>query len=302
MMRARLGVFGVGAFLLAVALPAGAAPSPFLGKIAFESERLGPTDLFVMRPDGSGLRHLNTPGGGADASWSPDGQRIAFGADPDGDGNVDIFVMNADGSALRQLTDAPGFDIWPDWFRGGDRIVFTSIRTGVPNIYVMNADGTGELPLTNESDAASLHPVVSPWSTQIAFTRATPVSPPAIWIMNADGSGQRPILEPGNWEDSDPAWSIDGRQIAFSRLRPGFGSEIFLMNADGSNLTQLTSEPGADWTPTFSPDNRYIAWTAARQGNFDVWVMNKDGSGKTRLTTDPAFDGFPDWHQERLTG
>ena len=71
--------------------------------------------------------HLSTPGGGADASWSPDGrQRIAFGADPEGDGNVDIFVMNVDGSALRQLTTSPGLDIWPDWLRGGQQIVFAS--------------------------------------------------------------------------------------------------------------------------------------------------------------------------------
>ena len=72
------------------------------------------------------------------------------------------------------------------------------------------------------------------------------------------------------------------------------------MDADGSNPTALTNQAGFDFTPAFSPDNRYIAWTASRAGNVDVWVMNKDGSGKTRLTTDPAFDGFPDWHQTRL--
>jgi TolB protein len=164
----------------------------------------------------------------------------------------------------------------------------------------MNADGSGQRPLTNETDAASLTPVVSPTSRQIAFTRETPTEPPKIWVMNADGTGQRPLTGPGDWEDSDPAWSVDGPEIAFSRLRPGLGSEIFIMGADGSSPKALTNLPGADWAPTFSPDNRYIAWTAFRQGDFDVWVMNRDGSDKIRLTTDPAFDGFPDWHQERL--
>ncbi len=302
MKRAGLRLCVSVALLLVAAPPADAAPSPYLGKIAFESDRLGPTDLFVMRPDGSGVTRLNTPGDGADASWSPDGRRIAFGADGNGDGNVDIFVMNADGTGLQQLTDAEGLDIWPDWTRGGGELVFTSTRTGVPNIFVMNTDGSGQRPLTNEANAASLTPVVSPLGRQIAFTRATPTEPPKIWVMNADGTGQRPLTGPGDWEDSDPAWSADGREIAFSRLRPGLGSEIFIMGADGSSPTALTNVPGADWTPTFSPDNRYIAWTASRQGNFDVWVMNKDGSGKTRLTTDPAFDGFPDWNQARLTG
>lgn len=299
MRRVRLISFVGFALLVVAAIPVEATPSPYLGTIAFESERLGPTDLFIMRPDGAGQTHLNTPGGGTDASWSPDGQRIAFSADPEGDGNIDIYVMRPDGSALQRLTTSPGFDIWPDWLRGGDQIVFASTRAGPPNIYVMNADGTGQRQLTHETDAASLTPVGSPWGGQILFARATPAEPPKLWLMNLDGTGQRQLTSSGPWEDIDPAWSVDGRQIAFSSNRLG-SYEIFLMDADGSNPTALTNQAGFDWTPTFSPDNRYIAWTASRAGNADVWVMNKDGSGKTRLTTDPAFDGFPDWHHSRL--
>ena len=296
MQRVRLGSFVVVALLVVATVPAEAAPSPYLGTIAFESERLGATDLFVMRPDGTGQTHVRT---GADASWSPDGRRIAFSADPEGDGNVDVYVMDAGGGALRQLTTSPGHDIWPDWLRGGREIVFASTRAGPPNIYIMNADGTGQRQLTHGTDAASLTPVGSPSGRQILFARATPVEPPKLWLMNVDGTGQRQLTPAGPWEDIDPAWSVDGRQIAFSSNRLG-SFEIFLMDADGSNPTALTNQAGFDWTPTFSPDNRYIAWTASRAGNPDVWVMNKDGSGKTRLTTDPAFDGFPDWHQTRV--
>jgi TolB protein len=166
----------------------------------------------------------------------------------------------------------------------------------------MNADGSDQQQLTNDPDAANLTPVVSPTGREIAFTKATPTEPPKIWVMNADGSAPRALTTPGPGlrEDIDPAWSIDGRQIAFSRRPFGSSSEIVIMDADGSNLTALTNEPGADWTPTFSPDGRSIAWTASRAGNFDVWVMTKDGSGKRRLTTEPGFDGFPDWHQVRL--
>jgi Tol biopolymer transport system component len=299
MQRVRLGSFVVVALLVVAAMPAEAAPSPFLGTIAFESERLGRTDLFIMRPDGTGQTRLNTPGGGADASWSPDGRRIAFGADPEGDGNVDVYVMDVPGGALRQLTTSPGLDIWPDWLRGGNQIVFSSTRAGPPNIFIMNADGTGQRQLTHGTNAASLTPVGSPTGRQVLFARATPTEPPKLWLMNVDGTGQRQLTPAGPWEDIDPAWSVDERQIAFSSNRLG-SYEIFLMGADGSNPTALTNQAGFDWTPTFSPDNRYIAWTASRAGNPDVWVMNKDGSGKTRLTTDPAFDGFPDWHQTRV--
>jgi Tol biopolymer transport system component len=294
----RASIVGI-ALLVGAALPAEAAPSPYLGTIAFESERLGPTDLFVMRPDGTGQTRMATPGNGADASWSPDGEKVAFSSDPDGDGNVDIYVMSADGSALRRLTTSPGLDVWPDWLRGGNQVVFSSTRDGPPNIYVMNADGTGQRQLTHEPNVASLTPVGSPTGRQILFARATPTEPPKLWVMNVDGTSQRQLTPSGPWEDIDPAWSVDERQIAFSSNRLG-SYEIFLMAADGSDPRALTNQAGFDWTPTFSPDNRYIAWTASRAGNADVWVMNTDGSGKTRLTTDPAFDGFPDWHRTRF--
>ena len=232
MRRLRLGSFVAVLLLVVVAIPAEAAPSPSFGTIAFESERLGPTDLFVMRPDGTGQARLNTPGSGADASWSPDGRNIAFSADPEGDGNVDVYVMNADGSALRQLTTSPGLDVWPDWLRGGQQIVFAGDRAGPPNIYVMNADGTGQRQLTHETGAASLTPVGSPTGRQILFTRATPAEPPKLWLMNFDGTGQRQLTPSGPWEDIDPAWSVDGRQIAFSSNRLG-SYEIFSWTPTG---------------------------------------------------------------------
>jgi Tol biopolymer transport system component len=76
----------------------------------------------------------------ATPSWSPDGKRIAF--ETDRDGNSEIYVMNADGSGQHRLTWHPAGSGYPDWSPGGNRIAFESGRAGGWwQIYVMDADG-----------------------------------------------------------------------------------------------------------------------------------------------------------------
>ena len=80
-----------------------------------------------------------------DPAWSPDGSLIAFGSKrSDKDGSAfDIFTMRPDGTIVTRLTTAKGDDFEPAWSRDGLKIVFTSQRDGNPELYVMNANGTG---------------------------------------------------------------------------------------------------------------------------------------------------------------
>ena len=71
--------------------------------------------------------------------WSPDGTKIAFQSNRDG--NFEIYVMNADGSGQTRLTTNEANDVHPDWSPSGDRLVFLSFRDGGSEIYVMNPDG-----------------------------------------------------------------------------------------------------------------------------------------------------------------
>ena len=71
-----------------------------------------------------------------------------FGSQPAGATNFDLFVINADGSGLVQLTSDPGGDGKPAWSPDGERIVFTSDRTGVGQVHVMDADGGNVTQLT----------------------------------------------------------------------------------------------------------------------------------------------------------
>ena len=80
-----------------------------------------------------------------DASFSPDGSKILFAANHDGD--LEIYVIGADGSDQRQLTDNAGQDFFPSWSPDGDTIVFSSDRSGAVELYLMDADGGNQRPL-----------------------------------------------------------------------------------------------------------------------------------------------------------
>ncbi len=80
-----------------------------------------------------------------DASFSPDGSRILFAANHDGD--LEIYVVNADGSDQLQLTENGKQDFFPSWSPDGETIVFSSDRTGAVELYLMDADGANQRPL-----------------------------------------------------------------------------------------------------------------------------------------------------------
>ena len=73
------------------------------------------------------------------------------------------------------------------------------------------------------------------------------------------------------------------------------------MNADGSRLRRLTSDPGFDRAPVWSPDGRKIAFVSFRDGNGEVYVMTADGSGQRNLTRSPRNEGPPAWSPGRTT-
>ena len=221
--------------------------------------------------------------------WSPDGRRIAFMSERDG--NHEIYVMNADGSGVTRLTHNDAADGQPIWSPDGRRIAFDSYRAGTLEIYVMNADGSGVTRLT-DNDAYDYGPSWSPDGRRIAFMSYRDGNW-EIYVMNADGSGVTRLTDNDAW-DGNPSWSPDGRRIAFHSRRDG-NSEIYVMNADGSGVTQLTNNEAGNWGPSWSPDGRRIMFTSDRDGNHEIYVMNADGSGVTRLTDNEARDWYPSW-------
>jgi Tol biopolymer transport system component len=119
------------------------------GKIAFESLRTGKGDVWTISPNGTGEKNLtaNSTAFDGDPSWSPDGTKIVFTSERDGD--REVYVMNADGSNQTRLTTSPGFDENPSWSPDGSQIAFDTNRDGNLEIYAMNADGSNQHRVTN---------------------------------------------------------------------------------------------------------------------------------------------------------
>jgi WD40 repeat protein len=172
----------------------------------------------------------------------------------------------------------------PTSFGGGSgRIAFFSDRDGNREIYVMNADGSEQINLTN-NPAADEAPVWSPDGTRIAFLSDRNGNR-EIYVMKADGSEQTNLTN----HPSDHwgfAWSPDGTRIAFTSDRDG-NYEIYVMGVEGSGVTRLTDSPAGDVLPTWSPDGTRIAFQSDRDGKPEIYVMNADGLEQTNLTNHP---------------
>ena len=243
-------------------------------------------EIFVMRPDGSGITSIsNQRGDDDDPAWSPDGSQIAFTAERDG--NREIYIMNADGTDPQRLTDHPASDSSPGWSPDGKRIVFISTRDNNQEIYSMRADGGDQTRLTDLPSQEN-YPAWSPDGKTILFSSFGEGNA-GIYAMDADGSNFR-VLMGGPLHN--PVWSPDGTWIALDGEPHGCNFEVFVMRADGSEMRQVTHHPEGCGSynkhPAWSPDGKQLIYSSSdRDPNLPGSLLMKiqlDGSSETALT------------------
>ena len=150
-----------------------ATPEPKVRRIAFTCG----ADICSVGTDGSGLINLTNTLRASEFfyAWFPDGTRIAFSSDRDG--NSEIYVMNADGSSPINLTNSPDHDGSFAWSPDGKRIAFTRAHEFNSELYIMNADGSDVTRVTNTPSSEISHvnrPAWSPDGSRIAFVSSSP--------------------------------------------------------------------------------------------------------------------------------
>lgn len=185
--------------------------------------------LWRQQPGGKPQRFLpSVPGMQISASPSPIDGEIALAVSLDG--QTEIFRAYPEGKAVR-LTYNPALEVSPSWSPNGWEIAFTSDRTGSPQVYAMDKEGTNIRRVTwigSYNDQASW----SPAGDRIAFARMT--GDFQLMTIATDGNDEK-WLGPGE----QPKWSPDGRHIVFTR-RSGSRSDLWVCRADGSDSRQLT--------------------------------------------------------------
>ncbi len=285
------------AFTSPSSLSRASAQGPFGGppeSVAFQSNRDGNNEIYVMSPDGSDQTRVTYDSrNDRRPDISPNGQQIVFSSNritadnPEGD--FEIFVKNVDESDARELTFNQADDSWPRWSPNGQWIAFYS-NANIEHdyeIYLIRPDGTD---LTRVTYHAGLDqfPEWSPNGKQLAIRRDSD-----IYLIDVDGSNpvQLTFATPPAFNQM-ASWSPDGKQLAFLSTSAGYPS-VFVMDADGMNQVNLTPKPVAasPWSsraPGWSRNGQHIFFTGLRPetgANEQIFVMNADGTGVTQLTS-----------------
>lgn len=181
----------------------------------------------------------------------------------------DIFIADLNGNIIKQFTNEKGYDAEATVSPKGDKIVFTSIRTGDLELYTSNIDGSNVQQITNELgyDGGAFF---SPDGSQIIFRASRPKTEAAI-------KEYKDLLSNGLVQPTE--------------------MELFICNADGSNLRQLTELGNANWCPFFHPSGDKVIFASNYESErgfpFNLYMINTDGSGLERITKDGTFDAFP---------
>jgi len=183
--------------------------------------------------------------------------------------DFDIYVADLKGNIINKLTDNPGYDAEATVSPNGDKIVFTSLRSGDLELYTMNIDGSEVKQVTSGLgyDGGAFF---SPDGTKLVFRSSRPKTEEDIRIY-------KDLLTQG--------------------LVMPTNMEIYVCNVDGSDLQRVTNLGNANWAPFFHPSGKKIIFSsnhASERGyQFNLFMINLDGTGLEQITFDPVFDAFP---------
>ena len=183
--------------------------------------------------------------------------------------SYDIFIADLDGNILKKLTNSDGYDAEATVSPRGDKIVFTSIRSGDLELYTCDLNGDNVKQITN----------------QLGYDGGA--------FFSHDGNklvfrSSRPKTESEVKEYKD---------LLSQGLVQPTNMEIYTCNTDGSDLKQVTNLGKANWSPFFHPSNEKIIFCSNHNSQrgfpFNLFMIDIDGNNLKQITYDDTFDSFP---------
>jgi Tol biopolymer transport system component len=271
---------------------------PFSGSIIFHSNMDGDNEIYLMT-NNSITKLTDNSWNDEYPVWSPDGTRIAFTANPEG--NYDIFIMEADGSHITRLTTSKGQEKEPAWFPDGNNIAYSSetkklIRKQLILWRVDIRTKKTERVITDYNRNHAI-PHVSPKGSLLTFTGKRTMGWDA--AMHDLKKNDVRFLDEGG-KSCRARFSKDGKKLAFVSSKADGKGDIWIMNPDGTGKTRLTEmDETYDYFPSWSPDNKFVVFNSSKQhdhnGDWGLYVIDVE-TRKVRLLFDsPGNDVFPDW-------
>jgi TolB protein len=182
-------------------------------------------------------------------AWSPDGSQIMFMSSMYG--NPELFTTDASGARPKRLTYSNGANTSPTWNpKTGQQVAFVSDRGGIPQLYMMNVDGTSQTKVDLPDKGYVVDPAWSPNGQLLAFSWRRPNGNYDLYVMEIV-THELVELTVDAARNERPSWAPDGRHIVFESTRTGT-RQIWSMIADGTGARQLTKQ-GQNESPNWSP-------------------------------------------------
>lgn len=249
-----------------------AGPIPEPGQ-PFEYKRIssgkGRTTCGFFTKDGKHIIYASTHLGGEDCPPVPDRSKYGNKYIWPLYKSYDIFMADLDGKIVKQLTNSPGYDAEATLSPDGKKMVYTSVKDGDLELYVMDLKTGKERRITHTAGYDG-----GAWFS--------PDGKKLIWRAS------RPKTE---------AELKEYRSLLAEGLVAPTNMEVFVADADGKNVQQVTNLGQANWAPSFMPDGKRIIFASNHEYKrgfpFNMYIMNGDGSDLQKVSRDKGFDAFP---------
>lgn len=258
------------------------------------SSGLGATTCSFIAPDGKSIIYASTHLGGDACPPRPDMSRgYVWGIYE----SFDIFKADPDGSNIVRMTETPGYDAEAVYSPLGDKIIFTSVRTGDLELFLMDPDGNNVEQLTNAPgyDGGAFFSIDGKWIcwrasrptgealTEFQALLAEALVRPsrlAIYIMNLEDREPIMLTDDANG-NFGPYWHPDGKHVIFCSNRAdekGRNFDLFSVNVDTKEIEQVTHNPTFDGFPMFSHDGTKLVFASNRdnkvKGETNVFIAD----------------------------
>ncbi|MBE37848.1 MAG: hypothetical protein CMP50_04295 [Flavobacteriales bacterium] len=183
--------------------------------------------------------------------------------------SFDIFIADLNGNIVKQLTTTSGYDAEATVSPTGDKIVFTSIRSGDLELYTCNLDGSDVFQVTN----------------QLGYDGGA--------FFSNDGT--KLIFRASRPETAEE--KEEYKELLSEGLVKPTEMELYMCNIDGSDLEKITELGGANWAPFFHPSDKKVIFSSNHKSQrgfpFNLFMIDVDGQNLEQITYDDTFDSFP---------